>query len=60
MPKVAQQAPSQKRLVLGVVAPAENALLHVFDVEHAFGKALAHELFGNELIVTIKVRHLAG
>lgn len=28
-----------KRLVLGVVAPAENALLHAFDVEHAFGKA---------------------
>ena len=43
-----------------MVAPAENALLHAFDVEHAFGKALAHELFGNKLVVAVKVRHLAG
>ena len=43
-----------------MVAPAENALLHAFDVEHAFGEALAHELFGNKLVVAIKIRHLAG
>ena len=42
-----------------MVAPAENALLHTLDVEHAFGKALAHELFGNKLVVAVKVRHLA-
>ena len=43
-----------------MVAPAENALLHAFGVEHAFGKALAHELFGNKLVVAVKVGYLAG
>ena len=43
-----------------MVAPAEDALLHAFDVEHAFGEAFAHELLGNVLVVTIEVRHLAG
>ena len=53
-------SPVPKRLVLCVVAPAADALLHALYVEHAFGKALAHELFGNEFVVPVKVRHLAG
>ena len=39
---------------LCVVSPAKDALLHAFDVEHAFGKAFAHELFGNKLVVAVK------
>lgn len=53
-------SPVPKRLVLCVVAPTEDALLHALYVEHAFGKALAHELLGNVLVVAIKIRHLAG
>ena len=43
-----------------MVAPAADTLLHALYVEHAFGKALAHELFGNKLVVAVKIRHLAG
>ncbi len=42
-----------------LIAPAHHTFAHAFDVEHAFGKALAHELLRKEFIVFVEVRHLA-
>ena len=35
-------SPVPKRLVLDVVAPAADTLLHALYIEHAFGEAFAH------------------
>ena len=41
-------------------SPGGYATTHTLDIQHALGEALAHERFGQELVVLVKVRNLTG